>query len=310
MDTHDDRSNVLLKDVLANAQQTLYHHDIEYAEHDALELCAAAADCSISDLRRFLLLGYTCRDSFGLQAQDTLHRFNEMIVRRSAREPLQYIVQSTVFRYITVSVGPGVFIPRPETELIVERGLQWLQQEKQDIPCCVVDFCSGSGVIGLSLAVERSQTQVYGVEKNDTAYTWLQKNSHYVASSYASGSTFTPIHADALSATTLQELNGVVDCVITNPPYLPLARPVTQPEAQYDPEDALYGGSQDGLSIPQGIVDQAHRLLKPGGFLIMEHDITQGESLQQYFKQSGFSDVRTCCDLTHRPRWTEGIKVQ
>jgi release factor glutamine methyltransferase len=118
--------------------------------------------------------------------------------------------------------------------------------------------------------------------------------------------TFTPLLADATADETLQELNGRVDCIISNPPYVPESEPTTQPEVDRDPDRALYGGSADGMRIPELVIERAARLLRPGGYFVMEHDISQGAAVRASLVQEGFHAVETQPDLTGRPRFSVG----
>jgi release factor glutamine methyltransferase len=242
-----------------------------------------------------------------------------LIDRRAAREPLQWIEGSAAFRGLTLHVGPGVFIPRPETELVAGAAIQWLKsqisahsdqtdQRSSESEMTVVDLCAGSGAIGLSIATEVPGVSVICVENDPTAVRWLNINAQMVRD-HSPSSSVRVVIADATSEGLCDQMGiqpGSVECVISNPPYVPENEPVTQPEAARDPAHALYGGSADGLKIPYQIVEQAARLLQSRGLCVMEHDISQGQALRKAFRDAGLTHVRTCEDGTHRPRWTQG----
>lgn len=380
-----------------------------------------------------------------------IRSFRSMVGRRAGREPLQYIVGHAPFRYLDLLVGPGVFIPRPETETVVQAGLDWLDERRRaagtsqcggdDVGACgdavgigdsasldrsggdnapyiahtagghigsdatdsdtipphtfrVVDLCAGSGAIGLSVVTETDDTEVWAVELSRQTAEWTRRNAQRVAhdhhipidvpvgfpselSSSCAAPAHTPCHrpesrstlssqsaapdtpyrhpevrtaltpvnvgvsaepeadvqtnasastdasdetnanapvntddryhlvlGDAMAPGTLADLDGTVDLIVSNPPYVPESEPPQQPEVRhYDPETALYGGSPDGLRIPERIIERAAALLRPGGLLVMEHDISQGEALVAYAKSHGFVNAHTGMDWTGRPRY-------
>jgi release factor glutamine methyltransferase len=230
--------------------------------------------------------------------------FQKMLSRRAGREPLQYITGHTAFRYLDLKVGPGVFIPRPETETVVQAGLDWIARHDLHNPR-MVDLCAGSGAIGLSVATEVPGSQVWAVELSARTAEWTRKNLDETAKRYPSiASNYQLEIGDATSMATLAHLDGTVDMVITNPPYVPQDNIPEQSEVRdWDPELALYGGSPDGVLIPERIIERAFRLLKPSGVLVMEHDISQGDRLVAYAKASGFTSAVTGLDWTGRDRY-------
>lgn len=232
-----------------------------------------------------------------------------MIARRAAREPLQYITGHAPFRYLDLEVGPGVFIPRPETETVVQAGIDWLTRERLSTPR-IVDLCAGSGAIGLSLVTEARGAQVWAVEKVPRTYDWTMRNWRRI-------SRLDPLAADnyhlelgdATSGTTLAQFDGTIDMVVTNPPYIPEVQIPEQPEVRdHDPKAALYGGSADGTLIPERIVMRAAGLLRPGGVLVMEHDISQGPRLVSFAQANGFGQAYTGDDWTGRPRYLFAVR--
>ena len=286
-------------DVIRDAAVQLREAGIETPEHDAKLLLAEAAGVELRDVDKALLMG----EELGTAEQ--LARFQSMLARRAKREPLQYITGHVPFRYLDLKVGPGVFIPRPETETVVQAGLDWLTEHGMIHPR-VVDLCAGSGAIGLSVVSEVPGSQVWAVELSPNTAEWTNKNLAETAKRYPSiASNYQlEIVADATSLATLAQLDGTIDIVITNPPYVPESDVPEQPEVRdWDPELALYGGSMDGTLIPERIIERAYRLLKPGGALVMEHDVTQGDRLVAYAKAAGFTTASTGRDWTGRDRY-------
>ena len=285
-------------DVIRDAAVQLREAGIETPEHDAKLLLAEAAGVELRDVDKALLMGEE------LGTAERFAAFRAMLSRRAKREPLQYITGHTPFRYLDLQVGPGVFIPRPETETVVQAGLDWLTRNGMIHPR-VVDLCAGSGAIGLSVVSEVPGSQVWAVELSPNTAEWTRRNLSETAKKYPSiVSNYHLEIADATSFATLAQLDGTIDIVITNPPYVPQTDIPEQPEVRdWDPELALYGGSADGALIPERIIERAYRLLKPGGVLVMEHDLTQGERLVAYAKAIGFTAAHTGKDWTGRDRY-------
>ncbi|MET7303108.1 peptide chain release factor N(5)-glutamine methyltransferase [Embleya sp. NPDC005575] len=226
-------------------------------------------------------------------------RFWEAIARREAREPLQHITGRAFFRYLELQVGPGVFVPRPETEVVVGWAIDALRAMDVAEPL-VVDLCTGSGAIALAVAQEVPRSVVHAVE--------LDPDAHRYAARNASGSRVILHRGDALAA--LPELDGTVDLVICNPPYVPLdERDEMAPEARdHDPELALFSGP-DGLDFIRILSKTAYRLLRPGGLVVVEHADTQGGAVPWIFnEEAGWVDAADHRDLTNRPRFTTARK--
>lgn len=222
-------------------------------------------------------------------------RYRSAVARRRHHEPLQHIVGKMWFRALTLRSQPGVFVVRPETEIVaqvaIDRATELAARGEQPR---VVDLCTGSGAIALALATEVPSTDVYAVELMPLAYELANANIGDIAPGRVH-----LVHGNALNA--LPELNGTVDIVVSNPPYVP-AMHVTQAEATRDPHEALYGGGEDGLIIPRGIIHRACSLLKPGGLLVMEHAEVQSAQLRAEAESAGMTNVRTGQDLTGRDR--------
>lgn len=222
-------------------------------------------------------------------------RYWEAVARREAREPLQHITGRAFFRYLELQVGPGVFVPRPETESVVGWAIDALRAMDVAEPL-VVDLCTGSGAIALALAQEVPRSRVHAVELDEGALEWAKRNTD--------GSRVVLHHGDALHA--LPEFDGRLDLVISNPPYIPLEEwEHVAPEARdHDPQLALFSG-QDGLDTIRGIERTAARLLRPGGIVVVEHADTQGGQVPWIFNEdAGWTDAADHRDLNNRPRFT------
>ncbi|KAB8164535.1 peptide chain release factor N(5)-glutamine methyltransferase [Streptomyces sp. 3MP-14] len=227
-------------------------------------------------------------------------RYWEAVARREAREPLQHITGRAFFRYLELQVGPGVFVPRPETESVVGWAIDAVRAMDVAEPL-IVDLCTGSGAIALALAQEVPRSRVHAVELDERALAWAQRN--------VEGSRVVLHHGDAREA--LPELTGQVDLVISNPPYIPLGEwENVAPEARdHDPELALFSG-EDGLDTIRGLERAAHRLLRPGGMVVVEHADTQGGQVPWIFTEDrGWADAADHPDLNNRPRFATARRV-
>jgi len=223
--------------------------------------------------------------------------YDALVVRREARVPLQHLVGSTGFRRLSLLVGPGVFVPRPETESVVEWALAALAGVVGPV---VVDLCSGSGTIALALADELAPGgQVHAVERDPDAFAWLQRNIAHT------GLAVTPHLGDAGEA--LPGLDATLDLVASNPPYVAEhERSSVDPEVvDHDPEIALFAGA-DGLDVVRIVERAAWRLLKPGGRLVVEHSDRQGSSAPALLAERGWLDVADHRDLVGRDRFVTG----
>jgi release factor glutamine methyltransferase len=220
-----------------------------------------------------------------------LARYRELVRRRAERVPLQHLTGCAPFRYLELAVGPGVFIPRPETELLVAFGLSTV-----DVPePVVVDLCAGTGAIALSVATEWPGARVYAVERDPEALKWLRRNVAALV---------TVLEGDVTEPATTSTLDGRVDLVLCNPPYVPDGTPVPPEVFDHDPGAAVFGGP-DGLAVIRPVVARAAALLRPGGWVGIEHDESQGESVPALFRAAGgFTDVVDHPDLAGRPRFT------
>jgi release factor glutamine methyltransferase len=219
--------------------------------------------------------------------------FERAVERRVNREPLQYIVGRAPFRYVDVAVGPGVFIPRPETELLVDAVLPVLQPGST-----VVDLGAGSGALAMAISAEAPNSRVYAVERSTAALTWLRRN--------AEGTGIIVVEGDVTDPELLGDLNRRVDVVVSNPPYVPAGTPV-EPEVCADPDEAVFAGP-DGLSVIPAVIDRAAQLLRAGGVLAVEHDATQSETVPALLGH-GWRDVTDHRDLAGRPRYTTAVRA-
>ena len=227
--------------------------------------------------------------------------YETLVARRAAREPLQHITGRAPFHHLELSVGPGVFVPRPETELLVEEALKVLSARAESATgqLRIVDLCTGSGAIAAAVKSELPNAQVFAVELSEEAIPYARKNLESLGVHLVQG--------DALTA--LTELAGRFDAVLSNPPYIPSANVPADPEAAlHDPEMALYGGGADGMKMPSAIAARAYELLAPGGFFMMEHDDTQEEAVAELLARVGFERCYPVRDLNGRPRHSAGYK--
>ncbi|GAA2727191.1 peptide chain release factor N(5)-glutamine methyltransferase [Cellulomonas aerilata] len=224
---------------------------------------------------------------------------DELVRRRASRVPLQHLVGTAPFRGLELAVGPGVFVPRPETEQVAQVAVDAAAQTvARTGAALVVDLCTGSGAIALAVAHEVPQARVHAVELDVQAHAWAARN---LARS-PGGARVVLRRGDARTA--LRELDGSVDVVVSNPPYVPPGAVPVDPEvADHDPAVALYGLGADGLEVPRGVVRAAARLLRPGGLLVMEHAEVQAVAAREVVDATGaFTPAWTEPDLTGRPR--------
>lgn len=234
-----------------------------------------------------------------------LAEFEGMLERRLDRQPLQLITGHMYFRYLDLPATPGVFITRPETE--------WMTQDAVDVArrlpagSIVLDACTGSGAIALSIATEVPHLRVIGVDISPVAIDAAHRAIQATERAQARQIPIDMRIGDVLSSSSsvLDDIEGKVQLLVANPPYIPeLDRGKNmQPELAWDPPAALWGGSEDGLAFPRALIGRARTLLAPKGMLIMEHDERQAMDLRRAASEAGFSSVSTGDDLAGRPRW-------
>lgn len=268
-----------VRDAVAEAARRLAAADVDSPRADAEVL--AAHVLGVARSRLALAGGF-----------DDAHAaaYADLVERRIRREPLQHITGVAYFRHLALAVGPGVFVPRPETELLVDHVLG--EVTGRSGRSVVVDLCTGSGAIAVAVATECPGVEVHAVELDAAAYAWAARNVD---------GTGVELRLDD-AADCLAELAGGVDVVVANPPYVPAGTPLPA-EAGADPVRALYAGV-DGLDGVRMVAASAARLLRPGGLLVCEHDDSHGESVPALLRDlEGWTGTRDHRDLAGRPRF-------
>ncbi|WP_062380230.1 peptide chain release factor N(5)-glutamine methyltransferase [Demequina pelophila] len=264
-------------------------------EHDAIVLIAHTLGLEPSHVRLAAV-----RDDEWPDGAD-LDRLETRVTRRIDREPLQHITGTAYFRSVELQVGPGVFVPRPETEVVAGVAIDAARASLATRGTGrVTDLCAGSGAIGISVAAEVPDAQVSLVEASEEALVYLRLNAR--AQPAEVRARLRTVYGDARNC--LRRFDACADVVVCNPPYVPLDAVPRDPEvALHDPPQALYGLGDDGLEVPRAIIDEAQRLLRVGGTLVMEHGDEQGPALRAYAESSEWwGDVHTLTDLTGRDR--------
>jgi release factor glutamine methyltransferase len=275
---------VSTKSLLIEATARLRDAGVASPDFDAAELLAFVTG--------------TSRRNLAQPTAEQKLRYDDLIARRAAREPLQHLTGTAAFRYRELVVGPGVFVPRPETEVMVG----WVLDRLADVQApLVVDLCTGSGAIAGAIATERPDSVVHAVELSADACAWARRNL---------AGTGAEVHEGDIDGC-LPEFDGQVDAVISNPPYIPLTawESVTAEVRDHDPALALWSGD-DGLDEIKVVAATAGRLLKPGGWFACEHADVQGESAPAVFTATGFfTEIRDQQDLAARPRFATGRRI-
>lgn len=276
-----------LREAISNATSTLREAGVSSPDVDARRLAA-----HLLGLRPVELMfaeppaGFECD-------------YAQLVARRAAREPLQHITGSAPFYGVELAVGPGVFIPRPETEVLA----QWAVQMLDDAPSAptVVDLGSGSGALAIAVARAVPAATVYAVERSHEAREYLRRNVEEHAPQVRI------VADDMTDPHLLAELAGSVDLVVSNPPYVPES-PELQVEVYADPHEAVFSGT-DGMAAIRGLVPVAKRLLRDGGALGIEHDDTTSAQVQDVVAAGGFGDIRVVKDLAGRARFVTASKL-
>ena len=279
-----------IKEILRDAKSQLAESGI--SEVDAEHLLAHVLGLSRMDLHNPVLVESTL---LAFEDKDVLEeQFYDLLDRRLNFEPLQYLTGVAGFRYLNIEVGPGVLVPRPESELLVEAVLQHI--ENLSAPVSVIDLGAGSGALSLAIATEAPTTRVIAVEKSPEALVWLRKNVSVIAE-----------NVRVVEGDVADVLPGIkCDVVIANPPYIPDSQKLPRYIAGFEPHIALFGGPT-GMEIPQQFIAAAARLLKSGGVLVIEHTEEQGGVIASALSVD-FLEVALHDDLVGRPRWTSAVR--
>ena len=310
-----------LREAVRAAVGTLSQAGIGSAEFDAVALAACALGTTTSEVRRLMITGAPVPDGF-----------DDLVAERSRRVPLQHLTGKAGFRRLELSVGPGVFIPRFETEQTAALAIHHLRRTRDGatesgtnpgavpgtvlVPnlgrsgpalspgerMVVVDLCTVSGAIALAIKDEVPAAEVHGVELSELALAWAVQNRDEL------GLDVDLRLGDATLA--FPDLEGEADLVVSNPPYIPQGAIPSDPEVRdHDPAVALYGGSPDGLRIPLEVAVRAAVLLRPGGLLVMEHADVQGDLLSAALGTTGaWRDIQDHQDLNGRPRTVTAVR--
>lgn len=282
---------MLISEALQVATDKLTSAGVNSPTVDAELLC-----CFVLGLKRSELT----MQSFNQQVfpENKLADYLLVVSRRENREPLQHITRIASFRHLELHVGPGVFIPRPETEQLVELALSKIKSLKAPV---VVDFCSGTGAIAISLSTELQTAKVFSVEISEQAFVFLEQNYQKYDLDLS-----TAKNQDLCVA--FDELAGQVDLVISNPPYIPdTAVPIELEVQLHEPSLALYGG-EDGLEVIRRITSRALYLLKPAGILLLEHADSQAHAISELLLEQGWLDVVSSQDLAGKDRMISASK--
>jgi release factor glutamine methyltransferase len=274
----------VVRRAIDSAAATLAEAGIDSARCDAEQLAAHLAGI---DRGRLPLL-----ESPG---DDFLARYRDIVAARSRRVPLQHLTGTAAFGPVTLHVGPGVFVPRPETEAV----LVWATAQRLAERPIIVDLCTGSGALSVALAHHLPSARIIGIDDSDAALDYARRN--------VEGTAVELVHADVTEPGLLPELDGGVDLIVANPPYVPdspVSHAMVEPEvAQHDPHRAVFGGP-DGMAVIAPIVRLAGRWLRPGGLIAVEHDDTTSARTVELFEQTRlFDNIQARQDLAGRPRF-------
>lgn len=274
-----------LRRAIDSAAALLAEAGIDSARCDAEQLAAHLAG---TDRGRLTLLESPGDEFFG--------RYREVVAVRSRRVPLQHLTGTVAFGPVELHVGPGVFIPRPETEAMLE----WARAQRLGTRPMIVDLCTGSGALAVALARHWPAARVIGIDDSAAALDYARRN--------VNGGAVELVHADIGAPGLLAELDGRVDLVVANPPYVP-DDAVLEPEvAQHDPPHAVFGGP-DGMAVIPAVVARAAHWLRPGGLLAVEHDdTTSSQTIEMMKETEAFDEIVARRDPTGRPRFVTARK--
>ena len=279
-----------MRQLISEAAVRLERAGVDSPLHDAEALAAHVLDIPRLQVRSAAM------------DPDQVREYQQLVARRATRVPLQHLIGRATFRRVELAVGPGVFVPRPETEVLVGWALDALERARQTNPEPVVaDLATGSGAIAAALADEAPWARVHAVELDDDAFAWASRN--------LSGTGVDLRHGDM--AVELADLDGRVDVVVSNPPYIPLEawESVSVEGRDHDPALALWAGD-DGLDLMRVLERSAFRLLRPGGVVVAEHAHEQGTAAPAVFTGTGrWVEVRDHRDLAGRDRFVTARKA-
>ncbi|GAB3021925.1 peptide chain release factor N(5)-glutamine methyltransferase [Mycobacterium bourgelatii] len=269
-----------LRHAIDSAATLLAEAGIDSARNDAEQLAAHLAG---TERGRLTLLDAPGEDFFG--------HYRDVVAQRARRIPLQHLIGTVSFGPVVLHVGPGVFTPRPETEAILE----WAVAQQLPARPVIVDICTGSGALAVALARYLPTARIYGIDDSDTALEYARRN--------AAGGSVQLVRGDVTEPDLLPDLDGGVDLVVANPPYVPDGTFVEPEVAQHDPHHAVFGGA-DGMAVIPAVVRLAARWLRPGGLVAIEHDDTTSRSTVECFEGAAvFEDIVPRSDLAGRPRF-------
>ena len=274
----------VLRRAIDDAAATLAEAGIDSARWDAEQLAAHLAG---TDRGRLTLLDAPGEEFFG--------RYRDVVAARSQRVPLQHLLGTAAFGPVTLHVGPGVFVPRPETEALLE----WAVAQQLAPRPFIVDLCTGSGALAVALAHHMPAARIIAIDNSDAALDYARRN--------VQGTAIELLRADVTELASrpalLAELDGRVDLVVANPPYVPDDAVLDPEVAQHDPHQAVFGGP-DGLAVIAPLVRLAGRWLRPGGLIGVEHDdTTSAQTAELFDRTAAFDTVQARADLTGRARF-------
>lgn len=282
-----------LADVLRRASERLARAGVADAQVDAELLASHVLGTGRGGVQAAVVRG----DALDADAAAEIER---LVVRRATREPLQHITGVAPFRHLELRVGPGVFVPRPETEIVAQLAIDALRAAASPSPIAV-DLGTGSGAIALALATEVPHAAVFAAENSVDAFLWTKENFARTGADNATLAFVDLEHA-------FPQLDGRVSVVVSNPPYVPDAAIPRDPEVRlFDPPAALYGGA-DGLDVVRVLSGVGLRLAHPGGTIVIEHGEWQGEAIRDILAADGWRAAATHPDLTLRDRATTALR--
>ncbi|WP_040833813.1 peptide chain release factor N(5)-glutamine methyltransferase [Nocardia brevicatena] len=289
-------SRAQLRPIIVEATETLRVAGVPSPRADAEQLAAHVLSVERSRLMLHPMIGI-----------EQLDDYRKLVAQRAARIPLQHLTGQAVMGDIDLEVGPGVFIPRPETELLFAWALAHLEAVPHDRPPVVVDLCTGSGALALALAHARPDADVHAVEIDPDALRWARRNADI---RIAAGDTpITLYDGDVTDPELLTGRDGQVDIVVANPPYIPEGADLAPEVLDHDPHRALFGGP-DGLDVIRPMIPTIARLLRPGGGVAIEHDDTNGALLAKLLADDGrFAGIVEHPDLAGKPRFVAATRT-